>query len=202
MRIFFFVAVFLICSLSFIPSPKTELESEFLEQIIVQERGSITYVRESWGWEKMKELLNRKVFYDYNLDNRNSIELTDSEYNFILNEIDANRNHIWSPKLLKNAESIDQNEIESYLLRKSQPVKSELKEHLKLNATSAVVKLKNKMPLAFSFSKPIFFRKGTLCIFAYSVVTHDNLGNYKQIAFYKKEKGKWVENLEIYNSLN
>lgn len=198
------ITTFLLCILTLISSQKVEskTETEFLKQVIVQERDSVIYIKESWGWEKMKEKLNRKKFYDYNLNNNNSIELSDSEYDYIINEINTSKNHIWDSNLVKNSESVNQNDVELYLKRKNQPAKLELEERLKLNDTSAVVELKNKEYFAYSFSKPIFFRKGKFCIFSYNMITRDNLGNYKQVAFYKKVKGKWVEWLQIYNSLN
>lgn len=196
------ITVFLVCTLALISFQKEESETEFLKQIIVQERDSIIYIKESWGWEKMKEKLNLKKFRDYNLNNNNSIELSDTEYDYIINEINVNKNHVWDSNLVKNSESVNQNDVESYLKKKNQPAKLEFEEHLKLNDTSAVLKLKNKEYFAYSFSKPIFFRKGKFCIFSYNMVTGDNLSNYKQVAFYKKVRGKWIMWLEIYNSLN
>lgn len=196
------ITALLVCTLTLISSQKIESETEFLKQVIVQQRDSIIYIKESWGWEKMKEKLNRKKFRDYNLNNNNSIELSDTEYNYIINEINTNKNHVWDSNLIKNSESVNQNDVESYLKKKNLPAKLEFEEQLKLNDTSAVVELKNKTYFAYSFSKPIFFRKGKFCIFSYNMVTGDNSSNYKQVAFYKKVRGKWIVWLEIYNSLN
>lgn len=199
MRRTILISIFLISSLSLISSQKIELESEFLKQIIVKEKDSMIYVKESWGWEKMVEKLNRRKFHDYNLNN--TIVLSDSEYDYIINEIKVNQNHIWNSNLFESSERINLNEIESYLKRKNQPVKLELEEKLKFNDTIAVIKLRNKNYFAYSFSKPIFFREGKFCIFSYNIITGEKLSNYRQVAFYKKTNRKWIEWLEIYNSL-
>jgi len=194
--------IFLFSLITLISSQKIELETEFLKEIIVQEKDSMIYVGESYGWQKMIEKFNRKKFQDYNLNNSNTIELTEVEYNYILKEIKTNQSHIWSSNLFDNSERFNQNDIESHLQRKNKPAELEFQESLKIDDTSAVVELKNKTYHAYAFSKPIFFRKNKFCIFAYHIITGKKIGDYKQIAFYKKEKGKWIEWLEIYNNLN
>lgn len=88
-----------------------------------------------------------------------------------------------------------------YLKLKNKPYQLEFENSQNNNDTNSVAKIKNKRYFIYSFSKPIFFRKGKFCVFSYSIISNQNSKDYKQIAFYKKVKGKWIEYIEIYNNL-
>ena len=152
--------------------------------------------------EKIKEKLNGKKYKDYNLNNNNTIELTDLEYKSLLSEIAVNENYKWKSKQFANSEKVSQDEIESYLKKRNEPFRLEFESVGKNDDTSAVVKMKHKNYFVYSFSKPIFFRNNQYCIFAYCTHMGNDSKDYRQIAFYRKRNGKWIEWLEIYNNLD
>lgn len=193
--------IFIIWTINICSAQKVEMESVFFQDIILPVNDSIIYAGESYGWEKMKEKLNRKKFKDYNLNNTNTIKLTDYEYNYLFSEISANENYKWNSKQFPNSEKVSQNEIESHLKRKNEPYLLE-SENISPNDTSAVVEMKNKRYFVYSFSKPIFFRDNKFCIFAFCTKMGNNSKDYCKVAFYRKRNGKWTEWLEIYNNLD
>jgi len=195
------ILIFILFSSFLVSSQENEIESDFLNEVIFSDQDSIIYVEKSFGWNKIKKVLNRKVFIDYNQNNTNTIELIDKEFEFILNEIKINRNHIWDTNLFPKAIKISHDKVESFLHNVNRPAKLELENYQKSIDTSAAINLKNKLYFAKTFTKPIFFRKNQFCIFYHKIITGDN-NDYEQIAFYKKVNGKWIEWLEIFNNLN
>ena len=184
------IYLFLICFLSISCQRTTsKLELEVINETVLLESDSTIYIKESCGWEIMKEKLNRKV-YLY-LKNQ-SIVLTDSEYSYIINEIRENENYNWDSKLFTNSIRISQNEARRYLKQKNLPFNLEFDTALKRNDTIVLSNPKNRPYFADSFSKPIFFRDNKFCIFFYGCVAEDNSSDHFDVAFYKKVEGKWV----------
>ena len=176
--------IFIIWTINICSAQKLEIESEFFQDVILPERDSIIYAEESYGWEKIKEKLNGKKYKDYNLNNNNTIELTDLEYKSLLSEIAVNENYKWKSKQFANSEKVSQDEIESYLKKRNEPFRLEFESVGKNDDTSAVVKMKHKNYFVYSFSKPIFFRNNQYCIFAYCTFSRQLFKIFCR--FYKK----------------
>ena len=191
--------IFIIWSINICSAQKNKIELEFFQDVILTANDSLIFSEESFGWEKMKENLNRKNYHDYNLNN--SFKLTDSEYKYIIGEIEANKNYIWSSSSFANSEKISENEMESYLRTKNKAFYLEFENSIKSNDSSAIIKMKNKICFAYTFSKPIFFRNNKFCFFSFYSTVGDKSRDYCQIGFYRKRNGKWIEWVEIYNNL-
>ena len=61
------ILIFILFSSFLVSSQKNEIESDFLNEVIFSDQDSIIYVEKSFGWNKIKKILNRKVFIDYNI---------------------------------------------------------------------------------------------------------------------------------------
>jgi len=190
----------LFCTMNICFSQKNEIENEFLKNFF-SHKDTLIYTSESFGWNIMKEKFNKKKYKDYNLNNTNTIQFTDKEYQYIKNEISTLENYFWNSNLFDNSEKIELEEVESYLKKRNEPYRLEF-ENISINDTSATVEMKNKNYIVYSFSKPIFFRKNKFCLFGYSVNSEKNFKPYKRIAFWRKKRGKWIEWLDLYNNID
>ena len=188
------ILLFLICLQPLFSCQRavSKSELEFFNETIFLDTDSIIYIKESSGWNNMKEKLSPKKNYYHDLYNNNPFELTSSEYKYILSEIKANENYNWDSNLFINSERISQSEARKYLKQKNRPINIEFDSALKRHDTSALINLKNRPYFADSFSKPIFFRNNQFCIISYDCVAEDYSSDHGEVAIYKKVNEKWI----------
>lgn len=158
------------------------------------------YVKESFDLSEIKTLLDREKFKDYNLPKSNTVTINQTEKNYIISQIVNNQNFNWDKTFFKDSELISNNEVESYLKTRNQLHIKEVDSILKTkDSIESVIKVKNMFYLAYSISKPIFFRKGNYCIVGYKVNLQSSIKDIS-VSIYKKRRGKWMHFIEIYNN--
>lgn len=158
------------------------------------------YVKESFDLSEIKTLLDKEKFKDYYLPKSDSIIIDQTEKNYIRSQIVNNQNFIWDKTYFKDSEIVSNNNVEFYLINKNQPHIKEVDSILKSkDSVKSGIKIKNVFYCAISFSKPIFFRKGTYCILGYKVNLQSSIEDIS-VSIYKKRHGKWTHYIEIYNN--
>ena len=166
-----FILLLLLCK-SFAVLAQKEIQAEnFLNDYVKTEtKGKIIYTEKIWpsNLTQIKEALSKEITQnrDYripNLDNNlpEQIKFTKKEIKFVLKEIIENNKQGWVKNRIIESQFIARDTIEIYLQKKS-PFYN-----------------------YYSFSKPIFLRNNSICIF----YCDGNDGG--RLATYMKVNGKW-----------
>lgn len=119
----------------------------------------------------LKDTLNNSFFFGKKEKGKQLI-LTNNEKKYLLRKIDEQQGFVWPDNLFQNIQ------------------KSNLEEK---NPTS---KLKNSFQKIYSFSKPIFIRNHTICIFYYGYYCGGECGK-GIIEIYHKVNDKWTTWISI-----
>ncbi len=171
-------------------------------KLVTKAKSELIYTKESFDLSTIKSKFLTDTLYDWFTPyESNVLTLSKQEMTFLDDEIEKNKNFVWPDNLLKESVTVSPDKIQLYLIDKNAPQNREIDSISKSkDSLDAVYKLKNKSYYAHSFSKPIFFRKGTLCIIGYTFYVQ-NHRDCKYVAIFRKRKGKWKELSIIYNNL-
>ncbi|HIA11202.1 MAG TPA: hypothetical protein EYN69_03905 [Flavobacteriales bacterium] len=147
---------------------------------------NLTYIRESAGRESMKKRLLDKSYRKFIDSTWENLQLTDQEYEYLLDQIELNKDFVWKDSLLANSQYIPKDSIWTYLHNERRKWYEIYKQN------PATENLKRERPWVFQFSRPIYLRDNQLCLLYYVALCGKVSGHY-QIAFYKKEEDAWIE---------
>ena len=129
----------------------------------------ITYLNHSGNWGNLESQLDTLEFY--NDLKSHSLVLTETEREMLLKQARKQSLYPWPDELLKGSRKIEVDSIWTYL-KSAKP--------------------KRGRAWVFGFSKPIFFRQNTFCLFAYMARCGEDCG-HAETAFYKKEGDTWEQ---------
>ncbi len=118
----------------------------------------------------VKDTLYNNFFFGQNNAGRQLI-LTKDEKKYLLEKIDEQQDFIWPNNLFQNSQKIDLEEKNS---------NSNLKKKLK------------KFQSIYNFSKPVFIRNNSICIFYYGYYCGGECGQ-GSIEIYRKINSKWTK---------
>jgi hypothetical protein len=198
----YFIIPFLITATCFSQAPN---DKEILQSAINAHDNFPTVIcMQSDGYKKLQELVSGQKLFSRH-EPENSVELTDDELVFITNEISKNQTYVFPKNTFPNALLISKDTLKSYSLNKEKSYYKERDLILKAKDTLKYRSFINKKPypgvvtyVAF-FSKPIYFRDNTLCLFYYSDLCnfHNGLGGCEEVFIYKKTQDGWKKQIAI-----
>ncbi|HUM53500.1 MAG TPA: hypothetical protein PK431_16900 [Chitinophagales bacterium] len=160
-------------------------DKSLLKLIIKQKPNEkIAYVDKSIGWTNIEEeIKNHTVFK--NVKGIDSISLSKTEKDTILNQVKNYNSYVWNYRLFDNSVRILYDSMFVYLNNERE------KNSIILKGKSIDVQ-KYKLSKLYAFSKPIYLRNNTISLLFNTIIYYRGASNY-QICFYKKEDGKWKE---------
>ncbi len=134
--------------------------------------GSLKSIKESFSRDTLRSLRNGL---------KELLVLTTSEKLYINNQLDKMTGRIWHENLLKNSQMISLDSIQTFFEKQGPGWTGYYKKY-----TTGF----------YSFSKPIFLRNNTICIFDYSYYCGSLCAN-GETGVYFKHNGKWSKWLTI-----
>lgn len=155
---------------------------------------NIAYIDKTIGWERIQKSLDRwKNSSDsIKLKQKTSIALTDADYYSILEQIDKYKNFVWGDSLFVNSKRVLLDSMYSYLDNEFKLNYKKYNSNTLDKDTAAIKNFQKYVPWVFGFSKPIYLREETLCLY-YSMAMCGQLCGHDEVSFYKKENGKWTK---------
>lgn len=157
----------------------------------------LTYIDESVGWTRIRELLRKNIFKgNTKLTEHNLIRLSKKERKYLFQQIEAYKDFKWNENLFPNSIKIKKDSMWSYISWETNILREKQKNAILSKDTIALKEIKKELPRVYGFSKPIFIRNNSICLLYHFSMCGNPCGHY-EINFYKKENGKWIKWIEM-----
>lgn len=180
---------------------QSQQDSSFIETIdsIVTkfQRGGIRYYADRL-YPTMIEpvqmaVANGKIYSIY----RNRVDtlvLTQGEKRFLSKELRALESFRWGDQVIRNSKSVDRDSLDQFIGQIWKLTYDSIREVSGQKELDKYV-IRNGLNWGFSFSKPIFIRDGSICLFF--IMNYFNSSGSSEWAFYRKENAVWKKWLVV-----
>jgi hypothetical protein len=163
-----------------------------LNEIIESEREKTIYTDKGSDWisNQMREEIKTGKLVAWS--KKDSIVLTAKEQKYLLKQIKNQKTFIWPDSLFENSKRIEFDSLQPFLKSANWLYYTTINK-LKLQGDTVLYK-QLESPCVFSFTKPIYFRNNTLCIFN-MIQMFSHSSGYSDSFLYKKINNEWVRSI-------
>lgn len=180
---------------------QAQQDSSFIETIdsIISkfQRGGIRYYADRIYPSMIKPiheaLTNRKIYSIY----RNKVDtlvLTKGEKRFLSKELRTLESFRWGDQVIRNSKSVDRDSLDELIGEIRNLTYDSIRQVSGDKELDNYV-IRNGQYWGFSFSKPIFIRNGSICLFF--MMNYFNSAGSSEWAFYRKDNAVWEKWLVI-----
>ena len=180
-------------------------DTNVLKIVIEFEKDSnFVYSKKSVGYESLIKIISKKNIYN-EINPSNTLILSDNEIKYLKNEIKKSAEYLFQPNLLANSKIISPDTLSFYSANRNKIWRKEMTEVIQSKDSLLIAKFREEKgyPCLYSwvhfFSKPIYFRNNTFCIFYYAKLCDfdHGVGGCSQIIICRKNKNVWEKYNEI-----
>ena len=168
-------------------------DTTILKLFVINNRlqNQIVYADKSLGWDKLKELVNEKEITWKGEKQSKTIRLTKKERNYILGQIEENKNLVWGDNLFANSKRIPADSMLRYLKNELDVRNDSINKAIARKDYATIDKLNKLRPWAFGFSKPIYFRDNKYCLLFQTALCGRGDCGFENINVLINEDGEW-----------
>lgn len=199
--------IYIILLVIFIPKcfSQSSSDQEIFQSVLKGQKDSLLVIsKQSDGYKKLEEVVSLRNIYNKHAPEKR-INLTNTEIQLIKDELHKNNNFIFSEDTFPNALLISKDTVQSFSSNKAKNWKKEWDAVIESKDTARILKFRKEKSYPANvtsvqfFSKPIYFRKDTLCILYHADLSgfHTGMGGCMSAYIFRKNNDIWEKYITI-----